>query len=123
MTQPRLPGAVVAPVWDPLERDFQAVVLEAARTLGYHVAYFRHVCDKRRGWISPAAADGVGWPDFVLVGRGRILYRETKRRKGKLRPEQEAWRDRILAAGGDWAVWTPDDWPKRIMAELGATVS
>lgn len=121
--QPRLPGANVAPVWDPLEKEFQAVVIEAARTLGYYVGYFRHVNDVRRGWISPAAADGVGWPDFVIVGRGRILYRETKRRKGKLSPDQAAWGERITNAGGDWAVWTPADWPERIMRELGANVT
>lgn len=122
-TQPRLPGAVVAPVWDPTEHEFQLVVIEAARTLGWRVAHFRLVKDARRGWITPAAADGVGWPDLEIWGRGQCLHRELKSRRGRVRPEQQAWGDRINANGGDWAVWKPQDWPHRIMAELGGKVA
>jgi hypothetical protein len=90
LRQPRLPGAVVAPVWDPTEHEFQLVVIEACRTLGWRVAHFRLVKDVRRGWISP---------------------------------EQHVWGDWINRNGGDWDVWRPQDWPDRIMLELGGKVA
>jgi len=57
-------------------------------------------------WMTPAAK---GFPDLLVVTPTRILYRELKRELGKLSPEQEAWRDRIRRAGGDWDVWRPSD--------------
>jgi hypothetical protein len=121
--QPRIPGVAAAPVYDPSEHEFQLVVIEAARTFGYLVAHFRLVKDHRRGWITPAAADGVGWPDLEIVGRGRILHRELKSRRGRVRPEQQRWGDWINTNGGSWDVWRPQDWPERIISELGGKVA
>jgi hypothetical protein len=115
--QATLPGVTVAPVWDPLEDQFQSVVIEAARTLGWIVAHFRPALTKH-GYRTPVSADGKGFPDLELVGRGRILHRELKRRHGPVRPEQEQWGVWINQNGGDWAVWRPQDWPDRIIAEL-----
>lgn len=40
----------------------------------------------------------------------REPFRELKSDKGRLSPEQEIWRDRLINAGGDWAIWTPREW-------------
>lgn len=92
------------------EAEFQAGVLELAKLSGWFVAHFRPA-QTSKGWRTPVAADGAGWPDLVLVHppRRAVLYRELKRDKGKLRPEQERWRDALVAAGADWALWTPSD--------------
>ena len=92
------------------EAQFQSGVLELAKLSGWVVAHFRPA-KTSRGWRTPVAADGAGWPDLVLVHpvRGKVLYRELKRDGGKLRPEQERWRDVLQAAGADWAQWTPAD--------------
>jgi hypothetical protein len=61
-----------------------------------------------------------GWPDRVIFGTG-ILYRELKSECGTLKPDQKMVRDKILAAGGNWALWTPTDLLSgRIAAELTA---
>jgi hypothetical protein len=61
-----------------------------------------------------------GWPDWTIIGT-RIIHRELKSERGTLRPEQRAVGDRILAAGGDWAVWRPTDLLSlRIARELTA---
>ena len=93
------------------ERDFQAAVIELAHLFGWNVAYFRPARVMRDGkekYETSVGADGKGWPDLVLV-RNRIIYVELKSDTGKLSPEQELWRDRILAAGGDWFCWRPGD--------------
>ena len=50
-----------------------------------------------------------------------ILFRELKSERGTLNPDQEMVRDKILAAGGNWALWRPSDLLSgRIKSELVA---
>lgn len=77
----------------------------------------RSVCDlmKRNGWkyhhqtISRKSA--AGWFDLVAC-RERIIFVELKTETGALEAEQANWRDRIIAAGGEWHCFRPSDWPK-----------
>lgn len=71
----------------------------------------------------------AGLPDLLLIGTydregsGSVaeLWRELKVPPDKLRPEQRETGNRMLAAGVDWAIWTPDDWRSgRIRTELEA---
>lgn len=105
------------------EAQFQAAVLEMAKLGGWTVAHFRPA-KTSKGWRTPVAADGKGFPDLVLAHetRGRVLYRELKRDGGKLRPEQERWGAVLTAAGADWAKWTPDDLDEIAETLTGRTV-
>jgi hypothetical protein len=58
-----------------------------------------------------------GFPDSVIVGPSRVLFRELKGKTGKLGPDQIVWRDTLLAAGADWALWRPADM-EDIVSEL-----
>ncbi|GIV03679.1 MAG: hypothetical protein KatS3mg015_2509 [Fimbriimonadales bacterium] len=91
------------------ERDLTDAIIETARLLGWRVAHFRPARTSR-GWRTPVAGDGAGFPDLVLVGHGRILYREIKTERGRLRPEQTAWIAALREAGADAGVWTDEDW-------------
>ena len=51
-----------------------------------------------------------GWPDSVIIGPRRVLYRELKSSYGKLSPEQRDISYRLIAAGCDFAVWRPEHW-------------
>jgi hypothetical protein len=66
----------------------------------------------------------AGWPDWVIVGRGGILYRELKSEHGSLSPEQRHVGELITRAGGSWAVWRPrdllDGTIARVLASLAA---
>jgi hypothetical protein len=50
-----------------------------------------------------------GMPDWLIVGRTGILFRELKREAGVLTAEQREVGERITRAGGNWKVWRPSD--------------
>lgn len=99
------------------EADLQAAVVDVARRLGYMVAHFRPA-RTTQGWRTPVSGDGAGFPDLVLVGNDRILFVELKSQRGRLTADQERWRDQLVAAGGEWHLWKPSDWPVRVMEAL-----
>lgn len=96
--------------------ELQTAVIDLARTLGWKVAHFRPA-QTSKGWRTPVAADGKGWPDLVLVGPGGVMFREIKGQKEPLTPEQQQWQIDLAVARADVGVWRPSDWPS-IVAEL-----
>jgi hypothetical protein len=101
------------------EDQLLETVLDLAATCGWMRAHFRPA-QTGRGWRTPVSGDGAGFPDLILVPPqpGRVLWRELKSNTGRLRPQQEAWGNRLLAVGEDWAVWRPADWDSRIVPTL-----
>lgn len=125
MTQSQLPGLVAARRYMPDWKAFQKDIVDLAHVAGYMVAQFRALQTKH-GWRTPVSADGEGWPDFVLIGRGRCLFREAKTGTGRLTDAQTRWITHMRANGLDADVWRPRDmepsaeYPQgRIAAELG----
>jgi len=71
-----------------------------------------------KGWRTALTGDR-GFPDFVAVRRERIIYIEAKGKTNKLEPEQVAWRDAIVAAGGEYYLVRPanlDDFVRDVLA-------
>lgn len=107
----RLPGL------EPISgKDWERQVLQLARTLGWRAAHFRAVLTKH-GWTVPVAADGRGFPDFVFV-RDRVIWVELKAGRGRLEPDQIAWRDALIAAGQEWHLWAPHDLETTVLQTL-----
>lgn len=50
----------------------------------------------------------AGFPDLVLV-RDRVVYAEMKTKIGRVTAAQQAWHDRLRAAGAEVHVWRPTD--------------
>lgn len=93
-------------------RELQAAIVDLARTLGWRVAHFASVPVKRGPrviWMTPAQADGRGFPDLILL-RERLLAVEVKGDGDSLRDEQRTWLDAFAIAGEQAVVWTPKDW-------------
>lgn len=80
------------------EADLQSRVERLARELGWLIY---HTHDSRRSQ--------AGFPDLVLVRRGRLVWRELKTMKGKVTPEQQEWLDALTVANADVGVWRPID--------------
>ena len=81
------------------EKEFQTVVVQYARLLGYRVY---HTHDSRRS--------EPGFPDLVLVREGRLLVAELKRQTGRTSPAQQEWLELLRSAGVDAYIWRPSDW-------------
>lgn len=84
------------------EEVFQRQVLDLARLSGWRCY---HTFDSRRS--------AAGFPDFVLVRPPVVLFAELKSEAGRLRPEQAAWLEALVACEGVEArLWRPGDWPE-----------
>ena len=69
-----------------------------------------------------AASEAIAEPspslrEAIAQARERVLWRELKRDKGVLSPEQSEWAVALQDAGADYDTWRPGDWD-RIVAEL-----
>lgn len=92
------------------EKDFQAQVIALAQLTGHKVAHFRPALTKDGEWRTPVAADGAGFPDLVIVGRGKVIFAELKAEAGTPTALQLDWLEQIRAAGGEAYLWKPSDW-------------
>lgn len=101
------------------EREFQDAVVDVAHTFGWRVFHAR-AAGTNKGWRTPIAYDGRGFPDLVMVHRnGRIIFAELKREAGSTTSEdQKAWgdtlahcADRLVAPGNHvlYRLWRPRD--------------
>lgn len=96
------------------ESILQSAIVEMAHVLGYpKVAHFRPALMKIHGALvyrTPVSADGKGYPDLNIVGKGRVIYIECKSEKGKQSPEQLEWELAIRASGAEYYLFRPSDW-------------
>lgn len=84
--------------WDPSEKVWQDEVVKLAKLGGWA---YQHQFDSRRSV--------AGWPDLVLVRPPELVIVELKTLKGRVRPEQQQWLDRLAACGVEVHVWRPTD--------------
>jgi hypothetical protein len=82
-------------------------LLKLTRLYGYHTR------DSR--------GSAAGFPDWCIIGKRVVLWRELKSEVGQLTSEQRRVRDMLVATGANWAVWRPSDLHSgRIFRELKA---
>lgn len=80
------------------EAQLLTAVRDAARYAGWDTY---HAHDSRRS--------EPGWPDLVIAGHGRVLFRELKTQKGRVTPDQHRWLANLYLAGLDFGIWRPTD--------------
>lgn len=83
---------------DMSEDTLQERIEQLAVELGW-LRY--HTYDSRRS--------AAGFPDLVMVRRGRIVWRELKSMKGRVSADQRTWLDALEKANADVGVWRPID--------------
>lgn len=80
------------------EATWQAQVLELAGLSGW--THF-HPYNMRRS--------DPGWPDLVLCRPPELIFVELKTDRGRVRPEQTVWLERLEACGAEVYIWRPRD--------------
>ena len=102
------------------EKDFQATVIDLARTYGWIV-----------GFTYDARKSEPGEPDLRMVRPPRVIFAELKTVKGKLTkgrynksgrwlPGQDQWQDALISCPGvEYYLWRPDDLDGEIERILG----
>lgn len=94
-------------------RELQKAIVQLGQTLGWTMAHFASVPVKYPGqpvrWLTPAQADGKGWPD-IFAARERPIAIEVKGKGDKVRPAQKHWHTVLRTCGIPVFVWGPDDW-------------
>jgi hypothetical protein len=98
------------------ETDFEKRLVGCAQSLGWVVMAVRRNVSIQRAdgsvhHATPWLYDGEGWLDLTFV-RERVFFAELKSEKGRIRPAQQVWLDRLKAAGQECYLWRPSDWPQ-----------
>lgn len=98
------------------EDQFWHQVTELASLLGWHWLHIRKSATGTRGaggrmmWRTPVAGPlGKGWPDLVLMRKGRTIFAELKSEKGKTSGDQDSVLAFLVDMGFDVYVWRPSD--------------
>lgn len=108
----------MAAQWDaPLEADCQRAIVDAARHFGYLVHHQRPGLTAAGRIINNIQGD-KGFPDLVIVGHGRCLIVELKRRPNKPSKDQVAWLAALTAAGADARVVIVPEQQQALIDEL-----
>ena len=112
------------------EADAQRAIVSALRIALPRDAMVHHCANEvteagPRGAKRQAILVGMGvhpgFADLLVISEGRVLFLEVKSAKGRLRPEQEAFRDAMLAQGFGWALVRSLDDALGALADNGFT--
>ena len=112
------------------EADLQRSVVTALKFALPKTAIIHHCANEvtepgPRGAKRQAILVGMGvhpgFADLIVLCEGRVLFLELKSLKGRLSPEQEAFRDTVLAQGFGWALVRSVDDALGALADNGST--
>jgi hypothetical protein len=112
------------------EADLQRAVVEVLRFTLPKGAIVHHCANEvtepgprgaRRQAILVGMGVHAGFADLMVLSQGRVLFLELKAPKGRLRPEQEAFREAVQAQGFGWALVRSLDDALGALADHGFT--
>lgn len=104
------------------ESDFASWLEELLDLYGYYWVHFRPARVQRGGqeiYETPFTGH-KGFPDYVMVRNGRLIFAEIKSEKGRVSPEQQEWIDVLnllnrkrlrmnMMSPVEVYLWRPDD--------------
>lgn len=94
------------------EEELQTRLVAYARAHGWMVhfvpdALYRRSFINKNNRHNALDLGDRGFPDLLMIRAGVVWFRELKVKKNVLSPQQKVWRDYLLEAGHDWALWHP----------------
>jgi len=90
-------------------KDLQKTVIDYAHSKHWHCVHNPTV-ETKQGWRTALAADAKGFVD-IMCFRDRAVAIEIKGDGDRLSVEQEQWGRWLQAAGIEYYVVRPADWP------------
>ena len=112
------------------EGDAQRAIVQALRVALPRDAIVHHCVNEvteagprgaKRQSILVGMGVHSGFADLIVLCEGRVLFLELKSLKGRLSPNQEAFRDAVLAQGFGWALVRSVDDALGALADNGFT--
>lgn len=112
------------------EDDLQRSVVQALRFALPRTAIIHHCANEvtepgprwaKRQAILVGMGVHPGFADLMVLCDGRVLFLELKSPKGRLSPDQEAFRDAVQAQGHGWALVRSLDDALGALADHGFT--
>ena len=101
----------------PIETQYEDTIVEAAIAAGWLV-HAERSARTNRGHRTPIKGI-AGYPDLTIVGYGRLIVIELKRKPNKPSPAQFRWLGEMLAAGVDARLVYVPEGLNALLAELG----
>lgn len=112
------------------EADAQRAIVSALRIALPRNAIVHHCANEvtepgprgaKRQAILVGMGVHLGFADLLVMSEGRVLFLEVKSAKGRLRPEQDVFRDTVLAQSFGWALVRSVDDALAALADNGFT--
>lgn len=101
------------------ESQLQSAIFRFAKLKGWTVAHFDKAQVRPGIWVTPVKADGKGFPDLLMVRKGRLIVAELKAKGGRVRPEQAVWLSLLEEVPEiEVYLWTTKDWPDNVQRIL-----
>lgn len=98
-------GIILAPLARPervTEAQWRTIVKQLLKAYGWKWSYHPPGKTVRGKYITTGSP---GFPDFMAVKGGRVVFLELKTTKGKLRPGQGPWLRCLQSVGGNVEAW------------------
>ena len=93
------------------EAGFLSTVIAYARLRRWLVHHSRPAMSRTGRWATALSGD-CGLPDLILVRANKVLWLELKTDAGRLTWAQRQWAERLQAAGQEYHLFRPKDWPQ-----------
>lgn len=91
------------------EADLSEFVKDYSQVTGWKRVHFRPLRRESGKWETPLEGD-VGYPDWTLVRRERLVFAELKSATGTFTQGQPEWLDALRGVSGiEVYVWRPAD--------------
>lgn len=91
-----------------LECEFAVQIEHLFDLYGWRWTHFRPALRQSGRWSTPLRGH-AGFPDYVAVREGRLIFAEIKATAGRATPVQIVWLNQLSMTGAEVYLWHPED--------------
>ena len=91
-----------------LEREFATYVEHLLDLFGWTWKHDEPAVRQSGGWATSFRGD-KGFPDYVAVRDGRLIFAEIKNERGRVSKHQDQWLDQLRTTSAEVFLWRPEN--------------